>query len=305
VATILDRTVVRLLPTVPRPVVRRLSARYIAGPDLNDAMSAVRVLGEQEKLATIDILGEEVTDPHEAAETVDGYREVLSEIGRARLQSNISVKPTALGLSLDDAAFRANLSRVVRTASSLNNFVRIDMEDSTKTDATLAAYEDLRADGAENVGIVLQASLRRTLSDVRALARLVPNVRLCKGIYVEPEAVQFRDYEEVRMKFLETLDALLESGSYVAVATHDEVLIERSLERLSGVPSDRYEFQMLLGVRSRLGDELVEQGHRLRVYVPFGQRWYEYSLRRLQENPKIAGYVASDVFERLFRRGGA
>jgi proline dehydrogenase len=182
------------------------------------------------------------------------------------------------------------------------------MEDSTCTDDTLRIYRDLRADGLDNVGIVLQAALRRTLDDVRELAGLGLNVRLCKGIYLEPPEIAYHDFEEVRESFVQSLEALLEAGAYVGIATHDEWLVSEALRLLVryGRGREEYEFQMLLGVREALGDRLVHDGHRLRIYVPFGRHWYSYSLRRLQENPKIAGYIAADTLQRLVsRRDGA
>jgi proline dehydrogenase len=187
----------------------------------------------------------------------------------------------------------------VRDAAARDTFVRIDMEDSSTTDDTLRLYRDLREAGLDNVGVVLQASLRRTVADVRALADLRPSVRICKGIYVEPSSIAFTDFEAVRANFLAALEALLAAGCYVGVATHDEWLIQESLRRVAELGPQEYELQMLLGVREQRATELVRDGHRLRVYVPFGRRWYEYSLRRLQENPKIAGYVAGDVLGRL------
>ncbi len=298
---LLDRAIVRMLPAVPRPVVRRLSSRYIAGPDLEDAVRVVTELNAHRKMATIDVLGEEIHNPREAAAIVQAYEDVFSEIQRDALDANVSVKPTGLGLELGYDLCRANLEHVVRHAAARENFVRIDMEDSSTTDDTLALYRELREAGYDNLGVVLQASLRRTTQDVRGLADLKPSVRLCKGIYIEPPAIQFHDYEAVRASFVQALDALLEAGAYPAIATHDEWLIEQALERVSGLGSDEYEFQMLLGVRPDLGDRLVREGHRLRIYVPFGRQWYQYSLRRLQENPKIAGYIASDTITRLFR----
>jgi proline dehydrogenase len=179
--------------------------------------------------------------------------------------------------------------------------VRIDMEDSTTIDDTLRLYRELREAGNDNVGVVLQASLRRTVADIEALADLKPWVRLCKGIYVEPEKIQFRGYEEVRANFVRSLEALFESGARAAIATHDEWLIDEAKRLIveHGLGHEDYEFQMLLGVRSELGDALVAEGRRLRIYVPFGAYWYEYSLRRLQENPSIAGYIAHDTFARI------
>ncbi|MFN2627229.1 MAG: proline dehydrogenase family protein [Gaiellaceae bacterium] len=298
---ILDRTIVRLLPAVPKPVVRRLSSRYIAGATLEDAVRVVKGLNAQGKLATVNVLGEEVSTAGEAAAMVDTYAEVFDAIDRERLDSNVSVKATGLGLRLGVDLCRENLQPVIQHAAERGNAVRVEMEDATTTDDILALYRGLRADGFDNVGIVLQASLRRTLRDVRELADLRPSVRLCKGIYIEPPAIQFRDFEQVRASFVQALDRLLEQGAYAAIATHDEWLIEQALERVQGLAPQAYEFQMLLGVRPDLGNRLVRDGHRLRIYVPFGQQWYEYSLRRLQENPKIAGYIASDTLTHFLR----
>ena len=294
-----DRTVVRLLPAVPRPVVQRLSSPYIAGSTLDDARRTVAALNAEGKLATVDVLGEEVTRAQEAETIAEAYRAALAAIEGHGLEANISVKLTGLGLKLDVDLCRALLAGLVEDAGRRAMFVRIDMEDSSCTDDTLALYRDLRADGHENVGVVLQAYLKRTMHDIAELAPLCPNVRLCKGIYVEPASIAFEDYETVRRSFRSCLDGLLDNGSYVGVATHDEELIRHALQRLTGLSPLDYEFQMLLGVRERRASELVASGHRLRVYVPFGQRWYEYSLRRLQENPKVAGYVARDVAARL------
>ena len=295
----LDSALVRVLPAVPKQLVRRLSSRYIAGPTLADARRTVAELNAAGKLATVDVLGEEITQPEEAEAIAQAYLDVLAAIETDGLDSNISVKLTGLGLKLEPALCRANLGAVVRDAAARGTFVRIDMEDSSTTDDTLRLYRELRESGLDNAGVVLQASLRRTVADVRALADLRPSVRICKGIYVEPESIAFTDFEAVRANFVAALDALLEAGCYVGVATHDEWLIEQTLGRVAGLDRTAYELQMLLGVREQRATELVRAGHRLRVYVPFGQRWYEYSLRRLQENPKIAGYVAGDVLGRL------
>jgi proline dehydrogenase len=306
---LLDRALVRLLPAVPKPVVRRISERYIAGEDLADAVRVVRVLNDEGKLATIDVLGEEIANADEARTIADAYREALDAFERERLDSNVSVKPTALGLKLGYDVCRANFEEVVAHAAGLGNFVRIDMEDSSTTDDTLRLYRELRAAGHENVGIVLQARLKRTVEDVQALAELKPNVRLCKGIYLERPEIAYRDYEAVRSNFVQALAELWEAGCYVGVATHDDQLLDQAeadSER-RGLAREDFEFQMLLGVRPALGDSLVLKGHRLRIYTPFGRDWYEYSLRRLQENPRIAGYIATDTLGRLIpgRNGAA
>jgi proline dehydrogenase len=306
---ILDRAIVRLLPAVPRPVVQKLSERYIAGPELKDARAAVRRVNSEGKLATIDVLGEEITNEDEAAAIVRAYEDVFADIEQCGLESNVSVKPTSLGLNLGYDVCRANLEAVVADAASRGNFVRIDMEDSSTTDDTLRMYRELRAAGYDNLGVVLQATLRRTIADVRALADLRPSVRLCKGIYVEPPALAYRDFAAVRANFVRGLEALLDLNCYVGIATHDEWLIGQAQRIVAerGLKRGEYEFQMLLGVRPELGDRLVHDGHRLRIYVPFGRQWYAYSLRRLQENPKLAGYIAADTVGRFvpaaFRNG--
>ncbi len=298
---LLDRAIVSALPAVPKPIVRRISQRYIAGEHLEDACRVVKELNDAGKMATIDVLGEEITTPEEARHIAYAYDDVFRAIDEQTLDSNVSVKLTGLGLKLERDVARRNLERTVRGAAARGNFVRIDMEDSSCTDDTLVLYRELREQGLDNVGIVLQARLRRTLDDIAALADLTPNVRLCKGIYVEPLKIAYQDFDQVRGNFVRALEALLEGGSYVGIATHDEWLLQegaRLVQKHERSP-DEYEFQMLLGVREQRADELVDEGHRLRIYVPYGEQWYAYSLRRLQENPKIAGYIASDTLGRL------
>jgi proline dehydrogenase len=307
--SLVDSAIVRLLPAVPKPVVRRISGRYIAGEELDDALAVVRRLNDEGKMATIDVLGEEIVNPDEARAIAAAYREAFEAIERKQLDSNVSVKLTGLGLNLGYDLCRENLENVVRHAAERENFVRIDMEDSSTTDHTLRLYRELRAAGYDNVGVVLQARLKRTLSDVRELAELRPNVRLCKGIYIEPPEIAYRDFDSVRASFVQALEELLAAGCYAAIATHDEWLVEQGQRLVAdrGLGREEYEFQMLLGVRPSMGDGLVRGGHRLRIYTPFGRQWYAYSLRRLQENPRIAGYIAADTVGRLLpgRNGSA
>jgi proline dehydrogenase len=297
---LLDSAIVRLLPTVPKPAVRRLSSRYIAGPSLDDAIRVVERLNARGKRATVDVLGEEITSPDEARAIAGQYHDALARIDEVGLDAGVSVKLTALGLELDHELCRENLDAVVRDAAARGTFVRIDMEDSSTTDRTLALYRELRLAGHANVGIVLQAYLRRTITDLEGLE----DVRLCKGIYAEPPELAYREFDEVRANYVRCLERLVAQGTYVGIATHDEHLIGEALRIVgaAGVARDQYEFQMLLGVRPDRGDELVAAGHQLRVYVPFGQHWYEYSVRRLQENPRIARYVAADALRRALRR---
>jgi len=284
---------------VPRPIVQRLSAPYIGGATLEEGRAVVARLNAEGKLATVDVLGEEVTRQAEAEAVASAYHAALDAIAADGLESHVSVKLTALGLEIDLDLCRSLLATVVADAAARGNFVRIDMEHSGCTDATLQLYRELREAGRDNVGIVLQSCLRRTLADVDALSDLRPSVRLCKGIYVEPSSIAFTGRPQIRDNFLLALDALLEAGCYVGIATHDEWLMERSLERVHGMERDDYELQMLLGVREERATELVEAGHRLRVYVPYGERWYEYSLRRLQENPALAGMIAKATLLRV------
>jgi proline dehydrogenase len=303
--SLLDSALVRLLPAVPKPVVQLFSSRYIAGPTLSDAVWCVHDLNAAGAMATVDVLGEEITREEETRAIAQAYRDVFAAIDEAELDSNVSVKLTALGLDLSYDLCRENLLDVVRVAAHFGNFVRIDMEDSSTTDDTLRLYRELREGGHDNLGVVLQARLRRTVDDVAALADLRPSVRLCKGIYLEPAAIAFLDYEAVRVNFLRCLDALLDAECYVGVATHDEWLIGESLARISrrGLGPLGYELQMLLGVREERRAELIAEGHRLRVYVPFGEQWYSYSVRRLQENPAMAGTIAKATAGRVLHLG--
>ncbi|HEU6444093.1 MAG TPA: proline dehydrogenase family protein [Gaiellaceae bacterium] len=298
---LLDRAIVRTLPAVPKPIVRRISARYIAGTHVEDALRVVERLNAERKTATIDVLGEEITTWEEARHIGYEYENVFRVIDEQGLDSNVSIKLTALGLKLDYGLCREVVERLVREAGQRGNFVRIDMEDSSCTDDTLRLYRELREAGLDNVGVVFQAYLRRTLVDIEALSDLTPNVRLCKGIYVEPEEIAYRGYDEVREGFVRALDALLAGGSYVGIATHDEWLLGEGVRLVSeqGRSPAEYEFQMLLGVRQERATQLVQEGHRVRIYVPYGEQWYAYSLRRLQENPKLAGYIAGDTLRRF------
>jgi proline dehydrogenase len=303
--TLLDSALVRLLPAVPKPVVQLFSSRYIAGATPAEAVECVRGLNGAGAMATVDVLGEEITREEETRAIAQAYRDVFAAIDEAALDSNVSVKLTALGLGLSYDLCRENLLDVVGTAAGYGNFVRIDMEDSSTTDDTLRLYRELREDGHENLGVVLQARLRRSLDDVRALADLRPSVRLCKGIYLESGSIAFTDYEAVRANFVRCLDALFDADCYVGVATHDEWLIGETLARVArrDLGPLEYELQMLLGVREQRREELVAEGHRLRVYVPFGEHWYAYSLRRMQENPAMAGTIAKATAGRVFRLG--
>ncbi|MEO8277167.1 MAG: proline dehydrogenase family protein [Thermoanaerobaculia bacterium] len=284
--------IVKGLPVVPKPIVGRVASRYVAGETLDEALALVEKLAAEGAMATLDLLGEEVTDRARASAAADEHERMFDAIASRGLPSNVSIKLSSLGLKIDPEFCRANVERIVAIAARHGNFVRIDMEDHSTTDATLAIYRDIFA-RHRNLGVVLQAYMRRTLADISALPAEGANVRLCKGIYIEPRAIAWKGYDTVRLNYLQALEKLLERGVYVGIATHDEHLVCGAialLDRLK-IPRERYEFQMLLGVDPELRRILIAGGHRLRVYVPYGRDWYAYSVRRLRENPEVAKHV--------------
>lgn len=298
---LINRLVVTTLPLVPRFLVARIARRYVAGENLDEAIVKVRELNQKGAMVTLDLLGESVDQLAQADEAVAEYLRILDRIRDEKLDANVSLKPTQLGLLIDEEACQENIRKVVARAAEDGNFVRIDMEDRTTTDATLRIFRHLHRtcgdDVHGHVGVVLQAYMRRTLADIAGLPDELANVRLCKGIYVEPRADAWKGYETVRLAFLSALEKLLRQEVYVGIATHDEFLACGAIDLIDrlGVARDRYEFQMLLGVDTGLRDILIQGGHRLRIYVPYGRDWYQYSTRRLRENPEVAGHVMRAV----------
>jgi len=294
-----NRIVVTMLPLVPKPIVARVSRRYIAGARLSDAVQVVRDLNARGIMATVDVLGEYVKDEKEAWEAAEIYKKVLAAIAENRLDANISIKLTQMGLKLGHGVCREVVASIMTAARERGTFVRVDMEDSTCTDETIDLFLSIRKD-FDNAGIVVQSCLRRTLGDVARLAPLGTNFRLCKGIYIEPRGISYRDPEIIRSNFVLLLEEMLRQGCYVGIATHDERLVWSALATIHRlqVPRERFEFQMLLGVDAELRRIIVESGCRMRVYVPFGERWHAYSVRRLKENPKIVGYAMKAFFDR-------
>ena len=294
----INKAVVSLLPLVPKSLVWRISQRYIAGTSLADALSRVRQLNDQGMSATLDVLGEDSTSREQALKGEALYQEALSELDAQSLDANISVKLSMLALRFDENLCIEILQKLIRSAEIHDSFVRIDMEDSSVTQQTLDIYRRLRKE-THRVGTVVQAYLRSTEQDVYELMEESDTyLRLCKGIYVEPEELAFKGFTEVQDAFLRNLEQMLRGGiKKVGIATHDQRLIEGSVDLLRRleVPKEQYEFQMLLGVTEDLRSDLVAKGHPLRVYVPFGEEWYAYSSRRLRENPKIAGHVIRNM----------
>jgi proline dehydrogenase len=280
-----------LLPLVPRPIVERVAARYVAGAALDDALRVVRKLNGEGICATVDILGESVKDAELAKAAVDDYLELIDALAEHALDASVSVKPTMIGLSVSEALFEQNIQVLAERGAQRRIVVTIDMEDHPTTDATLRVFRTLRAN-SERVGCVLQAYLHRTLDDIVQLPAH-SNVRLCEGIYVEPKEIAYKGYQEVRDNYMRALEQLLSAGHFVGVATHDDWLIAAAGKLVArlGLTRDKYEYQMLLGVKPATGKKQVADGHALRVYVPYGRDWYAYSLRRLRENPQVAVHV--------------
>lgn len=296
-----DKLIVWSLPLVPKQIVGFFSKTYISGPNLEDAVRVVKDLNAKSLMATMDLLGEESKDREKAINSAAEYKKILKTIDEEHLNCNVSIKPTQMGLLIDKEFCYENIRSIVEEARKYNNFVRIDMEDRHCTSDTIEIYLRLKQDFERNVGTVIQAYLRRTSADVNNLVKHKANLRLCKGIYVEPREVAYKDMSIINDNFKFNLEKLLSSGCYIGIATHDEKLVWHALsviEKLS-LKKEQYEFQMLLGVDEKLRQIIVDAGHRLRVYVPYGKEWYAYSTRRLKENPKMAGYV----FKRVLHLG--
>ena len=289
--------VVATLPYIPKSIVKTVARRYIAGPFLDDAVRVTEDLMRIGASSTIDVLGEFVTSRERAVQEANTSNSVVDAIHTNDLDSYLSVKLTSMGLDIDREFAYENLSRIVRKAQDKGVFVRMDMENTPYTDVTLDFYRRLRASGFDNVGVVIQAYLRRSEDDVRALLEYEPSVRLCKGIYVEDESLAFKDPNEIRHNYRVLLRILMESGADVRLATHDEALITDAELYIAerGIDPHDVEFQMLLGVRHDRRDDLIAKGYKMRIYVPFGEDWYGYSTRRLKENPQIAAHVAKAV----------
>ncbi len=292
-----NKIIVSTVQLMPKAAVGIFSRKYIAGETPDDAIGLVKSLNAKGIYATIDVLGESIKNKDEAESAKKKALQVIDSIRQNNLMANLSIKPTQMGLSIDeDFAFK-QISEIIEKAKETNNFVRIDMEDSPYTDATFKLYKRLR-ENYDNTGVVVQAYLKRTYDDVVVLNKLGTNYRLCKGIYIESPNIAYKDKQVIRENYLKILETVFKSGNYVGIATHDEYLINNAYKLIKdlNIPEDRFEFQMLLGVREDLRDRINKDGHKIRIYVPFGKDWYPYSLRRLKENPQIAGYIFKSLF---------
>lgn len=300
-----NRIITGMLPLMPKKLVWIFSRKYIAGETIEDAIRVCRSLQARGIKATIDLLGEFITELAQAEENKKAYLAIIERIETEKLDANYSLKPTSFGLLIDPEVCYRNVREIVAKAAENGNFVRIDMEDSQCTDLEIQLFRRLLPEFPGHVGLVIQAYLRRTLQDLRNLTDLNSlehpvNIRLCKGIYIEPEAIAYKKYEEINQHYLEDLEFIFQQGFYPGIATHDQPLVDgacRLIEKYR-VPKNRYEFQMLYGVTPELRASIVAKGHTMRVYVPFGKDWFGYSTRRLKENPKIASHIIKALFVR-------
>jgi proline dehydrogenase len=301
-----NKMVAGVLPYMPKKLVWIFSQRYIAGTKIEDAIRISKNLNQQGYLVTIDLLGEFIEDLNHATKNKEEYIQIIETVEKSNVKGNYSLKPTMFGLLLDKDVAYQNIREIVKKAVEYDNFVRIDMEDSACVDLEIELFRKLKKEFPKNVGLVVQAYLKRTLNDLKAMLDMHSkenplNFRLCKGIYVEPASIAYKKYEEINEHYLEDLEFLFKNGVYVGIATHDVPLVEGAYKLLEKykVPKDLYEFQMLYGVTPHLRESVLKKGHKLRVYIPFGSDWFAYSTRRLKENPKMA----SDILKALFIRG--
>jgi proline dehydrogenase len=298
-----NKFIASILPYFPKKFIWLFSKSYISGETIEDAMRVSKEFNQNKIKVTLDVLGEFIKTLTEAEENKKEYLNLIDVTCKAGVDGNFSVKPTSFGMLIDKEVCYQHIREIVAKAASCNNFIRIDMEDSPCTDMEIELFRRLKAEFPGNVGLVVQAYLRRTLNDIKGLSDLNSekyplNFRLCKGIYIEPEAIAFKKYEEINQHYLEDLEYMLKNKIYVGIATHDKPLVDGAYQLLKkyNVPKNIYEFQMLYGVTPKLRESIVNDGHTMRVYVPFGVKWFGYSTRRLKENPKMASHIIKAIF---------
>ena len=312
-AGLVSRSIVAMTIRMPKWFVRIVSRRYVAGSTLEEAVKVMKKKAEEGACFTIDVLGEEISNMDEANEFLEEYKRVIQAINENSLDANLSIKPTAFGLLLDPVQGMKNIEELIRMAHDHNMFTRLDMEDYRVTDDTIQVVRDMHEKGLTNMGVVLQGRLFRTLDDIKTLENEIGKLadyRICKGIYLESEEIAHTEKKAITSATIDCMNAMLDAGAYVGIATHDIPIIDAALESLKdrgmgpNVDDPRqnagpvrngkgpgYEFQMLLGVRGNLRRKLAKEGHRTRIYIPYGEKWYEYSIRRLKENPTVAIHI--------------
>ncbi len=299
----LNKLIATLLPFLPKKFIWIFSKPYISGETINDAMRVSKGLNNNKIKVTIDVLGEFIRTLDEAETNKKEYINLIDVATQNGIDGNFSIKPTSFGLLIDKNICHQHVREIIAKAASCNNFIRIDMEDSACTDLEIELFRKMKMEFPGNVGLVVQAYLKRTLDDIRGLTDLNSeehplSFRLCKGIYIEPATIAFKKHEDINHHYLEDLEYMFRNKIHVGIATHDKLLISGAYEliRKYNVPAHMYEFQMLFGVTPRLRDSIVNDGHTMRVYVPFGKQWFGYSTRRLKENPKMASHIIKAIF---------
>jgi proline dehydrogenase len=301
----LNKILANILPYMPQKLIWIFANPYIAGETIEDGLKASHELNKQGIEVTVDLLGEFISTIEQAEENRNKYINIIERFSSEGIIGNFSVKPTMFGLLINKDVCYKNIEAVVLKAVEKKTFVRIDMEDSQCVDSELEMYRNLQQKYPANVGLVIQAYLRRTKNDIMNMSNIHVNgnplnFRLCKGIYVEPKHIAFKDSEEVREHYLDDLKYMLDHNMYVGIATHDKFLVDNAISIIkdNNIDKTKYEFQMLYGVTPELRNNIVKQGYKMRVYVPFGKDWFGYSTRRLKENPKMAMHIVKALFFR-------
>ena len=302
----LNKIIAAILPLMPQQLVWIFSKRYIAGKTLDEAIKIAENLNKEGNVTTIDLLGEFITDISQAEKNRDEYLEIIDRVEKSNVVGNYSLKPTMFGLLIDKEKCYSYIRDIVVKAVEYNNFIRIDMEDSQCVDLEIELFRRLKKEFPKNVGLVLQAYLKRTMQDIKDMNDMHTddnpiNYRICKGIYVEPAEIAYKKYEEINDHFLKDLEYMFQQGIYPGIATHDEKLVNGAYDLIKkyNVPNDKFEFQMLYGVTPGLRKSILKKGYKMRIYTPYGEKWFAYSTRRLKENPKMA----QEIIKALFVRG--
>jgi proline dehydrogenase len=298
-----NKFIAAILPYFPKKFIWIFSRPYISGETIDDAMHVSKDLNSKNIKVTLDVLGEFIKNLGEAEVNKNEYLNLIDISHQNGIDGNFSCKPTSFGLLIDKNVCHSHIREIVAKAASYKSFIRIDMEDSPCTDLEIELFRKLKGEFPDNVGLVIQAYLKRTYSDIENMldlnkANSPVSYRLCKGIYVEPEAIAYKKYEEINQHFLEDLELIFKNKVHVGIATHDKTLVDAAYKLIEkyNVPKNMYEFQMLYGVTPNLRESIVNAGHTMRVYVPFGKQWFGYSTRRLKENPKMASHIMKAIF---------
>jgi len=298
-----NKFIAAILPWFPKKFIWIFSKPYISGETIEDAMRVAKDLNSKNIKVTLDVLGEFIKTPAEAELNKEEYLNLIDISYKNHIDGNFSLKPTSFGLLIDKDICYNHIREIVAKAASYNGFIRIDMEDSPCTDDEIKLFRKLKTEFPENVGLVVQAYLKRTFKDLEEMMDLKNfnfplSYRLCKGIYVEPEAIAYKKYEEINQHYLEDLEFMFRNKIHAGIATHDKLLVDSAYKLIEkyNVPKNMYEFQMLYGVTPKLRESIVSKGHTMRVYVPFGEQWFGYSTRRLKENPKMASHIIKAMF---------